>query len=141
MREILFRGRIKNAASEWIESCNINTQYDYNGEKHVYIGLYYENPIYPLQKNIDWVEVIPETVGQFTGLIDKNGKKIFEGDVLTQGKDKWVVEWTSYDYEDTEDNVMIGTVVCKDIDGNWFYISKRDEVIGNIHDNPELLGE
>ena len=81
----------------------------------------------------DLCEVDPSTVGQFTGLLDKNGKRIFDGDVLTvDGEDGFfVLEFQ----EDTARFVMSGGIVV-DFDNFWSY---EVEAIGNIHDNPELL--
>ena len=82
-------------------------------------------------------EVIPKTVVQFTGLTDKNGKKIFEGDII---KGTIVSQWTK--------RKIICRIVWK-IDSfvsidrkNWIHkvkFGKDIEVIGNIYDNPELL--
>ena len=87
-------------------------------------------------------EVIPETVGQYTGLTDKNGTKIFEGDIVTaectiigspffEGMTgKIVYEECSFFIE--PENIM---------ETQYLYDECTDfEVIGNIHDNPELLG-
>lgn len=88
-------------------------------------------------------EVVPETVGQYTGLTDTNGTKIFEGDIVKHHQTLWG--------EDVSD---IGLVLwcertCKfyrtskcDTVGSfeiWKETTERYEVIGNIHDNPELL--
>lgn len=78
--------------------------------------------------------VIPETVGQYTGLTDKNGKKIFEGDVvklyLIDGEEIGVIK-----YNDKMCRFMFFTK-----DGSYSFDDTDDfEVIGNIHDNPELL--
>lgn len=81
MRERLFRGkRVDNGA--WVISGNINTQTDMYGKEHTYIGLYETSNFAPLQRTIYWVEVDPETVGQFNGSTDKCGEKIFECDIL-----------------------------------------------------------
>lgn len=90
--------------------------------------------------------VIPETIGQYTGLTDKNGKKIFEGDI---GRYKQTdgAKWNG------KPMICIGKVVynkktasfavdSKDEIGakNYDYFPIKDfEIIGNIHDNPELL--
>lgn len=93
-------------------------------------------------------EVIPSTIGEYTGLKDKNGKKIFEGDIVTY-------EDAVADFEGYHDDVFLncGEVGISAWDGIYFtnrqtvdmsdlYESKTMvdcEIIGNIHDNPELL--
>ena len=82
----------------------------------------------------DLCEVDPSTVGQFTGLLDKNGERIFESDILLlDGEDGYFK--LKFD-EDTARFVMIGDIIQVDFDN--FY-SIEVEVVGNIHDNPELL--
>jgi len=85
------------------------------------------------------VEVIPETVGQCTGLLDKNGKAIYEGDVCRNTRTKEIV---SVKWHGT----MAGYVWSKrDKDGflysfgELFRAHDKYEIIGNIHDNPEIL--
>ena len=116
MREILFRGKRKDNG-EWVEGTGV-----------VYTGK--ETLIVKFNYYFEHYEVLPETVGQYTGLTDKNGKKIFEGDIV-----KVPVYFDCGCYPHTE----IRTKVVKI---PMFYTIAFDgdiEIIGNIHDNPELL--
>lgn len=75
---------------------------------------------------------------QFTGLHDKNGKEIYEGDILgTATGHNLTIEWN----EPTASFLLndLGSLVEKLPDGAWFPVYKYSEVIGNIHENPELL--
>lgn len=124
MREILFRGKRKNNG-KWIYG---NYCYDELIDKSGYEDLIIEQPA-----DGETHRVIPETVGQYTGLTDKNGKKIFEGDICKHR--------SNY-----SGNTVISVVTYTDghflalVDKNsGFELSDKLEVIGNIHDNPELL--
>ena len=126
MREILFRGkRISNG--EWFEGmmtaqgervAQIGTFIDYG--THVCIGSSYA--------------VIPETVGQYTGLTDKNGKKVFEGDILKGSWDTVLIIF----YDEISTSYRVKTSTGYEREPSYYGIDKW-EVIGNIHDNPELL--
>ena len=79
----------------------------------------------------------PETVGQFTGLLDKNGTKIFEGDVIfitesVRAKIDWNKETSAF--------CVIGLGATCGMSDHLYGV-EHCEVIGNIHDNPELLEE
>lgn len=137
MREILFRGkRVDNG--EWIEGDLLN----YLGWGKVHIAQNY--------KGAGGQEVVSKTVGQYTGLTDKNGKKIFEGDIVevSRYKEKDLVCFGEHDisccgccysYHHT-----IGFYLTNDNSTNVFAEEESWsdlEIIGNIHDNPELLKE
>lgn len=78
---------------------------------------------------LDGYEVIPETVGEFTGLTDKNGKEIYEGDFITNEaiKELWNTWLVEFDRG------------CFGYSGIALRVMKNIEVIGNIQENPELL--
>lgn len=127
MREILFRGkRIDNG--EWVEG-------GYKCEK---VGEYF-TAVFIVEHLTSGVwenhRVSPETVGQFTGLYDKNGKKIFEGDIM-EGYNMLHPDRKTYQvvYEDN------GFYYCDCTGCTWHpeYIDNC-KLIGNIHDHPELL--
>ena len=77
-----------------------------------------------------------ETVGQCTGLKDKNGKLIFEGDIV-KNKAWYVIKYENGGYGLS----AFGKTKPIPIMGHWNFNSDEIEVIGNIHDNPELLEE
>ena len=132
MREFLLRGK-RTDNGEWIEGAY--------SPFHLNFGEREEKPhiiIISDDEDIDglWCEVIPETVGQFTGLTDKNGVRIFEGDIVSLVKHDGLIYKVVYvpcRYE----LVNSKGVNCFVLD---IYKSENIEVIGNIHDNPELLG-
>lgn len=148
MQYILFRGkRVDNG--EWVEG------YYYESKIS---GCFILSPKIKVRKkdgvvindSFEVAKVIPETVGQCTGLTDKNGQKIFEGDIISAitldagTEQRAVVCFGNFIDENNGDEYVgffinfdcIKTTItqlameeCKD----------RIEVIGNIHDNPELL--
>jgi len=125
MREILFRGkRIDNG--EWVEGDLVHSYFK--------VG---DTCINASRENLGFYEVDPSTAGQYTGLCDKNGKKIFEGDILS---DVYGMHPTyaiifndfcaafQFEYTDGYCEGFLESINHKHM-----------EVIGTIHDNPELL--
>lgn len=126
MREILFRG--KTILGKWIEGDLLQ----YLGWGKVHISQHY--------RGAGGQEVIPETVGQYTGLTDKNGKKIFEGDII-----KCISRFDAKDMVVIFETAEFHLVDCQryknymECCGYKQFGTLETEVIGNIHDNPELL--
>lgn len=82
--------------------------------------------------------MIPDTVGQFTGLTDKNGKKIFEGDICRFYGDDGYSDYAVF-WDDTTSQWTVRQIDLEAMDVLDSYFAECCEVIGNIHDNPELL--
>jgi uncharacterized phage protein (TIGR01671 family) len=140
MREILFRGKQEYKNKEWAFG-SLHSEYgetDKNGQRKI------DYRILGMRGECDYV--LPETVGQFTGLTDKNGKKIFEGDIVRVCLDPeicvgdviWYSEIASYNipFNNGKCVLPLDIFIAKNKVGDKVWI----EVIGNIHDNPELLG-
>lgn len=140
MREMLFRGK-RIDGKEWVGGYFANI-----GEKSVIIleeeKYSFNMKMSRMVKGHDLILVDPETVCQYTGLTDKNGRKIFEGDILevcTFGfnPERFITEVI---YEKCAFRLKNGR--------NMFYCGQSDftkmddaKVIGNIFDNPELIGD
>ena len=126
-REILFKAKRKDNGKR------VEGYYVYCRKRH-YILPVLNKAIGFDEREDEWVEVIPDTLCQFTGLTDKNGQKIWENDILElQDEDGYFTcEWE----EDTARFVMNGDEIIVDFDNYWGY---QVEVIGNVFDNAELL--
>lgn len=157
MRDVMFRGK-RCDNSEWVQGFYVRA--DHHWHKN---GIHKDWIICGASANGGWFAlhnkyaVKAESIGQFTGLTDCNGKKIFEGDLLNgfdypffRSEDKvhnYFAEIVWFD-----ENCAFGLVTHKHPTskvrgisaGNTDYIEEFDpcewEVIGNIYDNPELLG-
>lgn len=135
MRETLFRG-IPMCSKGFIEGDLTHINDD------CYIG----------SEGTSFTRCVPDTVGQFTGLTDKNGVKIFEGDVVKyiyspNRQDGGFVPYygtASVEYNKTR-YILKNIIKGKRSSRNWSYQPMASEklshleVVGNIHDNPELL--
>ena len=139
MREILFRGK-RCDNGEWVQGFYVRADHHWhkNGIHKDWIAL-------GASANGGWFAlhnkyaVKKESISQFTGLTDKNGKKIFEGDVVKvlQGKDKGIAcvgfENGAFMLYPQTGNIYERTL------WEYWYNDWEVEIIGNIHDNPELL--
>ena len=144
MREILFRGK-RTDCGEWVEGDLLHYE---SGEMAICKG--FSKYGYEATEIIGRYKVIPETVGQYTGLTDNNNRKIFEGDIVKctdtindfefnavvefgnpNGEYNWGYQLKFISGEDSNFDILCWV----DMEETGAYI----EIIGNIHDNPELL--
>lgn len=158
MREILFQGkRVDNG--EWVTGYYVRANYHWHKK-----GIHEDWIITGACSNGGWFAlhgrypVIAETVGQYTGLTDRHGKQIYEGDILAfpdTGEDGYEYKegydftnvatvcwnngrWELEDFGDENSGVKDDMEYCRHED--FIEIFPCCEVIGNIHDNPEMIG-
>lgn len=135
--EILFRGKRKDNG-EWVYGTPIVMHHnDERTHLHHFIIPDGVDLSFGVKVEDILVEIIPETRGQDTGLRDRNGRKIFGGDVvdiLTENEEIGVIKWDN----DTARFVIESDGFFSDFDN---YYGTDLEIIGNIYDNPELLEE
>lgn len=137
MRELLFRGqtrrlgeKIKNVAGDPMPS------------NWVYGGIFHQNDrggSFSIIYSYDPIKKYPvyaDTVGQYTGVKDRNGTKIFEGDIvdISREEERGVIKWD----EDTARFIILSDNISADFDNYW---GKDLEVIGNIYDNQDLCDD
>jgi hypothetical protein len=140
MREILFRGKANYG--EWFVGFYVHIPCGRgNIDEHLIQTVKEDGRIGRL------IQVISETVGQFTGLCDKNGKKIFEGDIVSirfegdaEPPSNPPVWYETAEVFFSNEFLVWG---CRFTDGLEMHLAEYNDcdafVIGNIHDNPELL--
>lgn len=124
MREIKFRGKTRNGS--WVYG--YAAKFDYDS-----VPVFLEDTEYGIEPR----KVIPESVGQFTGLHDKNGKEIYEGDIVAiagvvKGYVRYNVLYWRYEIAAADEPLENERIPSGRPEECWM-------IIGNIHDNPELL--
>lgn len=135
MREILFRGKIIDENDQW-----------------VYGDLIFPDRMFSNNKDRRGIfGVDPSTVGQYTGMNDMNGKQIFEGDICDFYAFNCNGEYAQYRGVVVYSDSMPLPMLWKSVDNKYYmddcgfclpivrYHDEKFEVIGNVHDNPELL--
>ena len=157
MKEILFRGK-RADNGEWVEGFYMYYQvspikgqqfHTITNGKLNWCGL------------LDKTNILPETVGQYTGLTDKNGKKIFEGDIIKYTRTKWneplhsdngidLVSFHEIYYDENEGSFKQrhytdkGNLIASGFLSSFIDVRADEniiEVVGNIYDNLELLNK
>lgn len=139
MREILFRGKAINRENGYNRTEYKDGEWVYGLVTKLYDELFENLPAEMTDINgISNIEIDYKTIGQYTGLTDKNGNRIFEGDMIdfldrSNGDSYGVVR-----YEEIETEFEFKSYnLCRSL-GRYYY-PKEIEVVGNIYDNPELL--
>ena len=132
MREILFRGK-RTINGDWVYGDFVRG----NERKSLRDSIF----VYDSEtQSFNDYEINPSTIGQYTGLTDKNGKRIFEGDIVKTDKfsepnKQYIIKY----------DLQFGAFIGQDRYNVYFVTFDGDsgefDVIGNITDNPELLGK
>lgn len=142
MREIFFRGK-RAQGGAWVYGdfykSDINKYERESGKATLIFTPDIDTFIY-IREQRNSVMVIPETIGQYTGLTDKNGTRIFEGDILKIIDDEGNTDFSDGGVGNVEFAYGLWYVSGKPQNGLWDLLQAYYcEVLGNIYDNPELL--
>lgn len=126
MRDIKFRGR-RLSDGQWV--------YGY----YYHVGTPYPAIVYATKEGLCGEDTVtPDTVGQYTGLRDRNGKEIYEGDICSGGMLRCNGGYSTYTDKATvsfQDGIFkLGSI-------SLISFASQTEVIGNVHENPELLAK
>ena len=128
MREILFRGKLTDD-SKWVYGCLLDKIY---GAVPAIMSEQSVDDAFNLEFEYDHVQ--EKTVGQYTGMKDKNGRRIFEGDICKVGN---LIYKVVFEYSCWWFKILSNKVYCCPAFNS--HCGEYCEIIGNIHDNPELL--
>ena len=143
-REIEFRGQ-RADNKEWVYGFYYKRTYFY-GDLSVKHYIIVSNEDLGYDQALEYYEVIPETVGQYVGIKDKNGKKVYEGDIVYCSYNNCEVVFGLYgvcDYKTVGFFMKVNEALFTDEEDNFVYWGFEDgdkiEVLGNVYENPELL--
>ena len=158
MRDILFRGKAKNRDKGYHRTKYKNGDWVYGLLTRLYDESFENLPAEMTNEDgVRGIEIECKTIGQYTGLTDKNGTKIFEGDVIKIEHSDYAFDGVTLEHRTEQgivayDNIgSIGIVVDRyngeNVWSDFFHVlgltgrveNWSFEIIGNIHDNPELL--
>lgn len=120
MRTIKFRGKRTAQGNNWIYGYYAAEKF-HNQEIH--------HAIFDIERK-EWREVYENTVGQFSGLFDRNGKEVYEGDIIADATNTVYVcafEHGCFDFRDKDGRGIANPIACV------------SSVVGNIHDNPDMM--
>lgn len=143
MRKILFKGK-RTDNGEWVCGYYVLRKRPYFKDKGAdFEHIICDNLVIDDFNDKQFVDTIPitysvdpETIGQYTGLADMNGNKIFEGDIVWDNykKERGIVQWDN----DTARFIITCSTFTVNFNNVW---SEELEIYGNIYDNPELIKE
>lgn len=135
MREIKFRG-LTSHSKEWRYGnlAKINDSY------HIFEQCDLTEDGHHIRQDSDrptWIE--EETIGQFTGLYDKNGKEIYEGDVIGDNSIYYIIIYNQLETKFTAKYINNGKLITENCTLNQAWFNESNKIIvGNIYDNPEF---
>lgn len=143
MRKILFKGK-RTDNGEWVCGYYVLRKRPYFKDKGAdFEHIICDNLVIDDFNDKQFVDTIPitysvdpETIGQYTGLADMNGNKIFEGDIVWDNykKERGIVQWDN----DTARFIITCSKFTVNFNSVW---SEELEIVGNVYDNPELIKE
>lgn len=136
MREILFRAKVINRDEGYHRTNYKNGDWVFGLITRSYDDRYKELPAEMTVNGVSGIEVDYQTVGQYAGLKDKNGVRIFEGDIVRYGD---TIHQVVFEQRNTTAYFGLVYSEIETMPFGHYQDLKQIEVIGNIHDNPELL--